>query len=310
MNSSEHTNNSYKDNEIDLRELFSILWQGKWWIIGITFIFAIGSVAVALYLPNEYKATAIVQPNDSGSGGKLGSLAGQFGGLASLAGVNIGAGESSDAIVAMEVLQSWGFIETFIEKHDIAVPLFAAKKWENGNDTLVYNEKLYDQKQSKWNTENGLKPTSWKLYENFKNRLSVAQDIDTGLISISFTFYSPAIAKEWVDLLIEDINAYMKEKSLQEANSSIQYLEDQITKTSVAEIKSVFGELIQEQHKTKMLAQVSGEYIFKTISAAKTPEEKVKPKRAIIAIIVTLLGGVLSVLFVLIRYYWKGSREE
>ncbi|GAA4364633.1 Wzz/FepE/Etk N-terminal domain-containing protein [Kangiella marina] len=293
---------TYREDEIDLRELFSILWKGKWIIVGVIFLFTIASVAYALYLPNEYKATAIVQPNESGSGGKLSQLAGQFGGLASLAGINIGGGESSDAIIAMEIMKSWGFAEKFIERHSLAVPLFAAKGWSQSSNELVIDGELYNTQTKNWVREppkgKTIEPTSWELYKEFKESVSVSQDKETGLISISVTYYSPNIAKRWTDLLVQEINQYMKDRALKEANESIQYLEQQINQTSVAEIRTVFGELIQEQHKTKMLAQVSDEYIFKTISRAKVPEEKNKPNRLIICILGFLLGLILSVIYI------------
>ena len=40
------------EDQIDLRELIKVLWQGKLWIIGTTFIAAVISVAIALWLPN------------------------------------------------------------------------------------------------------------------------------------------------------------------------------------------------------------------------------------------------------------------
>jgi len=303
----------YQEDEIDLRELFSIIWKGKWLIIAITFVFAIGSVAYALWLPNEYKATALVQPNDSGSGGKLASLAGQFGGLASLAGINLGAGESSDAIIAMEIMKSWGFAEQFIIKHELAVPLFAAKGWDQSTNSLKLDEELYNSEEGKWIREAPTgktpEPTSWELYKVLKERTSISQDKETGLVNISVTHYSPVIAKQWTDLLVQDINRYMKERALEEANESIKYLEEQINQTSVAEIRTVFSELIQEQHKTKMLAQVSDEYVFKTISGAKAPEEKDKPKRALIVIIGTFLGGVFSMTITLLFGFVRKSKE-
>lgn len=304
----------YQEDEIDLRELFSIIWKGKWLIIGITFVFAVGSVLIALSLPNEYKATALVQPSESGSGGKLTSLAGQFGGLASLAGINLGAGESSDAVIAMEILKSWGFVEQFIKKHDLAVPLFAAKKWDQSSNKLVIDEALYAPELNKWTREapkgKSPEPTSWELYKVFKERLAINQDKETGLVSISVTHYSPVIAKQWTDWLVQDINYYMKERALQEANESIKYLEEQINQTSVAEIRTVFSELIQEQHKTKMLAQVSDEYVFKTVSVAKVPEEKDKPKRKLMVIIGIFLGGLLSMIMVLTLGLFRKSKDR
>ena len=50
----------------------------------------------ALSVPNQYIATALLAPAQQESGGLSGAL-GQLGGLASLAGVSIGGGESSEA---------------------------------------------------------------------------------------------------------------------------------------------------------------------------------------------------------------------
>ena len=87
MDSQSETTNEY-DDEIDLRELFGVLWSGKFKIIAITAIFAVGSVFYALWIPNQYKATALLAPAQSDGGG-LSSTLGQLGGLASLAGVSI-----------------------------------------------------------------------------------------------------------------------------------------------------------------------------------------------------------------------------
>ena len=59
------------DDEIDLRELFSVLWAGKTKIIAITAVFAIASVIYALSVPNQYKATALLAPAQQDSGAFL-----------------------------------------------------------------------------------------------------------------------------------------------------------------------------------------------------------------------------------------------
>ncbi|MCW4630976.1 GNVR domain-containing protein [Marinomonas rhodophyticola] len=51
-----------------------------------------------------------------------------------------------------------------------------------------------------------------------------------------------------------------------------------------------------------MLAQVQDEFAFKTIDPAVVPEEKAGPKRALICVLAVLLGGMLGMAIVLIRY--------
>ena len=50
------------DDEIDLRELFAAIWQGKWIIIAVTAVFAVVSVFYALSLPNIYKSEVLLAP--------------------------------------------------------------------------------------------------------------------------------------------------------------------------------------------------------------------------------------------------------
>jgi LPS O-antigen subunit length determinant protein (WzzB/FepE family) len=65
----------------------------------------------------------------------------------------------------------------------------------------------------------------------------------------------------------------------------------------------VFYKLIEEQTKTMMLVEVADEYVLKTIDPANTPDKKDMPKRPLIVVLATMLGGMLSVIIVLIRYF-------
>ena len=295
------------DDEIDLRELFTVLWAGKKLIVAITAIFAMVSVGYALSLANQYKASAVVSPSQSG-GSSLGAMAGQLGGLASLAGINIGSGESNETQEAMEIMQSRGFMEEFIQTHDLQVPIYAAIGWDKGSNSLKLNNDLYDATSERWLIEGdesgeNRAPSSWELYEAFRGRVAVSQDKKSGLINISVEYYSPQIAKQWVDLFIITINDYMRARKLDQVNRNIEYLTAQIDKTAIADMREVFYQLVEEQTKSKMLAEASPEYAFVTVSRAMVPEEKSQPKRALVCVLGTLLGGMLSVLWVLVRRY-------
>ncbi len=300
------------DDEIDLKELFSVLWAGKKLIIAITGVFAVISVIYALSVPNQYKASALLAPAQQQSGGLSGAL-GDLGGLAALAGVNIGGGDAGEAQIAQEIMRSWGFIAQFVTENNIAVEVFAADGWDSKNNQLSIDDDLYDTETQRWvrNPPAGktVNPTSWELYEKFIEDISISADKKTGLITLSVEYFSPYLAKQWVDQLIEAINQHMQQRKLQMVNSNIEYLEAQILKTPIAEMKEVFYTIIEEQIKGKMLAEASPEYVFVTVSPAMVPEEKSQPKRALICILGVLLGGMLSVAFVLIRYYGF-SRES
>jgi len=300
------------DDEIDLRELFSVLWAGKKVIVAITSLFAVAAVVYALSIANEYKASIVIAPAQQEGGGLSGAL-GQLGGLASLAGVSLGAGGASEAAVAQEIMQSWGFVEQFIVNNELEVEVFAAEGWNKTSNVLTIDSDLYDKDSNKWliDEDGQLRaPTSWELYEAFSKRLSVSEDKKSGLTSVSIEYFSPIVAKNWVDLYVAAINEHMRQRKLSQVNSNIEYLQAQIEKTSIAEMREVFYQIIEEQVKNKMLAEASPEYAFVTVSPSMVPEEKSKPKRALMCILGTLLGGLLSVLYVLVRHYASNKKDD
>ena len=303
------TTNDY-DDEIDLRELFGVLWSGKIKIIVITAIFAVGSVFYALSIPNQYKATALLAPAQSSGGGLSGAL-GQLPGLASLAGVSIGSGKSSEGQIAQEIMKSWSYIEGFIADNDLAVELAAVRGWSKGSNELLINQDTYDSENNQWLTEdsngNIAPPSSWKLFKTFSGMLSVSEDTKSGLVSVSIEYYSPQLAKQWLDLYISAINEHMQARQVEKVSNNIAYLKAQIDKTSIAEMREVFYTIIEEQTKNKMVAEASPDYAFVAVSPSMVPEEKSQPKRALICILGTLLGGMLSVLLVLVTHYARGS---
>ncbi|MCG9697118.1 Wzz/FepE/Etk N-terminal domain-containing protein [Shewanella sp. Isolate11] len=298
-----------QDDEIDLRELFSVIWQGKLLIIAITAVFAIGSVVFAILQPNIYKSEALLAPaSEEQGGGGLAALAGQFGGLASMAGINLGGGGGVDKTqMAIEVMKSRQFASDFIQQHQILPELMAAEKWNMADNTISYNEAIFDASAKKWVREVKApfkpEPSMQEAYKKFSKVISVDSAKDTGMVTVSVEHLSPYIAQQWVTWLVEDINKVMKERDVAEANRSSDFLNKQIAQTNVADIRQVLYKLIEEQAKTIMFANVRDEYVFKTIDPALVPEEKAKPKRALICVLGTMLGGMLGVMFVFIRHF-------
>ena len=304
-------NDTQYDDEIDLRELFGVLWAGSRKIIAITAVFAFVSVIYALSVSNQYKATVLLAPAQSDSSDLSGAL-GQLGGLASLAGVSIGGGESSEAQMAQEIMKSWSFIDVFIAENNISVEVYAAEGWSRGSNELQIDDDIYDAETKTWLVENDNTgevgpPSSWVLFQAFSERLVVSENKKSGLVSVSIEYYSPQIAKQWLDMYVVAINAHMQQRQMEKVTNNINYLQAQIENTSIAEMREVFYTIIAEQTKNKMLAEASPEYAFVAVSPSMVPEEKSQPERAFICIIGTLLGGILSVLLVLVMHYARKS---
>ena len=301
------------DDEIDLKELFMVLWSGKWLISAITGVAAVASVAIALMLPNIYTANALLAPAEQ-SGGGMSALMQQYGGLASLAGVSLpGAEDGSRSQLGMQMMKSRAFVGDFVKRRDILPELMAVKSWDAGSGDVVFDPESYDADSKTWLREveppKLPEPSAQEAHKAFSAILGVSQDKQTGYVTVSLEHQSPIVAAQWVNWLVEDVNDAVKAQDVAEAEKSIEYLREQVTNTSLADLQAVFFDLIQSQTETVMLAEVRQEYVFKTIDPAVAPEEKSKPSRPLICVLGTLLGGMLGVVIVLIRHYARSEPE-
>lgn len=287
--------------EVDLRLMFLALKKG-WYLIAIcTVIFSLGSIWYSLSLPNIYRSEALLAPVSENSGMKIPA---QLGGLASLAGINIGGMGGVDKTgLAIEILKSREFLSRFIEKHDLLIPLMASKGWRQTDDSYILDEEIYDTLSKQWvrvvKAPLIAKPSLLEAQESLGKLISVSVDKNTSMVKLGVEHYSPNLAKQIVDNLISDINSDMRERDIVEAKRSIIFLSEQLNSTSISDIRTMLYSLIEEQTKTLMLADARTSYVFKTIDSAVVPQKKHKPSRALLVFVCSILGvfvgGVISV---------------
>ncbi|WP_462169296.1 Wzz/FepE/Etk N-terminal domain-containing protein [Pseudoalteromonas lipolytica] len=300
--------------ELDLRDLIRVIWKGRLIILLVTFLFSILTVAFALNLPNVYKSEALIAPAENEKTGGLANLAGQLGGVASLAGINISGNSTSVNKVdyALAVIKSKKFARNFFNRHQILPELMAVKAWIPESNILQYDENLFNVEKNNWR-ENGnatLKPTFQTAYSKFSKAITINKMSDTGMYRIAVEHVSPFVAQKWVSWIIEDINDEMRRLDVKEAIKSEVFLKAQIEKTSIMEIRKVLYNLVEEQAKTIMFAEIRDEYIFQTVDPAIVPEKKASPNRLLICILGFLIGLVISVVFVTFKYYFQEHNEE
>lgn len=293
------------DDEIDLNQLFAALWDNKIIICATAIIFAAAAVFYSLSLSDRYKSEVLLAPVTAQNGLEL---PGQLGGLASLAGVSLGADAQSDkTALALEILKSREFIGRFVAKYDLFVPIMAAEGWDRATDTLILDPEIYDDKSALWVREVKApfkpKPSLLETHVEFMKSFEATQDKTSGMVKISVEHFSPYLAQLWLQNLVKEINDEMRQRDLREAQSSISYLNEQIKETNLSDLRTMLFSMIEEQTKTLMLANVRTEYVLKTVDPAVVPEIKSGPKRALIVIFVTFLGGFLASSVVLIRYF-------
>jgi len=275
-------------DEISLRELWGILWRGKWIIIAVTAAFAVASVVYALAQTEWYRAEVLLAPADERSAQGLG---GQLGGLAALAGVSVGGGGSIEPIA---VLRSREFARAFIADFDL-VPVFFHKEWDAEN-----NAWLGDDPEEHPEIRDAIK----YFHENV---LKVGEDRDTGLVTLAIEWTDPEVAAEWARELVVRLNEGLRARALNEAETNVSFLQTELGQTSVVTLQQSIGRLLESELQKLMLARGNEEFAFRVIDAASPPKERVRPKRALIAVVGTMLGGMLAVFIVLMSHAIRGK---
>jgi len=267
------------------QDLLILLWYSileRKRVVAISaFLFGLVAVGVALWLPPIYRAEVMmVTASEDRSMGSLAALSNQFGGLAALAGMDIGE-ESTAQQQAVAILRSREFTVRFMTDEHL-LPVLFADKW--------------DAEKSQWiSAAQNRHPTYWDAYKKFDEKIrEVKRNKKTGLITLAIEWTDPDVAAHWANELVRRVNATIQRQTIEEARRSIEYLQAQLQKTTVLEVQQAIYRLIEAQVKKIMLAEVREEYAFKIIDPAVVPEEKVRPKRALIVLLGIFGGGIVG----------------
>ena len=312
MPMNDFNNNKEFNDEINLRQLVAVLWLNKKFIITFTTFAALISVLYSLTLTNIYTAQTLLAPTASP---KSSSLLSQYAGLASMAGVNLPSGGSENQLdVALNLFNSKRLLNRLMLYDSFLPDLLAAKSWNMQTNIITYDPALYDQKNNKWVRKVSLPykqiPSSQEALKKFSRLVSISQDKKSQLVTLNVDHLSPVVAQQWSLWIVKDINGILANMEINNSQASIDYLNNQIKITPFSELRTMFYKLIQESTQTMMLAAVNPEYVLTTIDPPVIPEIKSQPKRLLICILGILLGGMLSILIILVRNLGFNKEDE
>ena len=300
MNTKE--NQDFED-EIDLRELFSVLWKGKFFIISFTAFVSISSIIISLMMTNYYTSESIIIARDQQDSNSLS----EFSGVASLVGVDL-SGEGSSVFKVMEIIQSREFVKHLITFDNVLPSIMAADSFDTSTQKLSFDPEIYDEASKTWIREPGINgnvvPSYLEAHREYAELLSIIKDKLTGLISIKIEHISPVFAHEFLSLIIQEANNLNREIDVNATTKALAYLKGELSQTPQMEIKVSISKLIENQLETKMMASIYDDYILIPLEPPFIPDKKSGPVRSLIVILSTLIAGILSVIYVLVTHYF------
>jgi len=253
------------------------LWRGarahRGVIVSVTVLSGLVALVFAIRATPIYRAEVTITQvrEDSLSGSAALS---QLSGLASLAGVNLGTGAGPQR-EALAVLKSRHLVEEFIEQNDLLPVLFRGATKP---------------------------PTLWRGVKQFREGiLNIREDTRQGLTVVAIEWTDPATAARWANAFVALVNELLRTRALVESKRNIAYLNDQVSKTDVVELRRVMYGLIESETKTLMLANGRPEYAFRVVDPAVPPEIRTRPHRAIIVLFGLTVGFIGGTIIALLR---------
>ena len=279
---------SSEEKELTFKDLLEAIWINRFLII--IFSLLVGSIT-ALYtltLNNVYRAEILLASSES----KTQSPTIGQSGLAAIAGINLPSGTDEKTLIAIETLKSRKFISEFLIRHEALPALMAPISWNSKEDILEVGE------------YHGSIQEATKRFMNIFYVEKLSQN--TPFVLMTIEHISPTQARDWLKSMVEDLNQSLSQRDVTEVENSIKYLQEQINKTNVSDLKQLFYSMIEAQTSKAMLAEVRPEYAFRVIDPAIAPELKYSPQRLFVtfsSVIYSLIAiTVLCVLLYLSNY--------
>ena len=264
--------NNMQEQEIDLVELAKKLWAERKLILKSCGWAALIGLVVGFSIPKEYTTKVTLAPEIS-TGAK--SMSGGLSSLASLAGINLGAVQSSDALspaLYPDIVKSIPFS---VEMLDVKV-----SDIDGELNTTVYDYLKEHQKSAWWSYVLGapFKALGWvmktikgeeeeedaKTVDPFKltqeqsliinalsKRITVEEDKKTSVIEISVTMQDPLISATLTDTVMVKLQNYITEYRTNKARKDLEFTE------------KLYNEAMVKYHK---LQQEYAEYMDKNQS--------------------------------------------
>ena len=303
-----------QDDEIDLRELFAALWDGKLLIFIVTCAVFLFSSAYLHVAERSYTVSVTLRPTEeqSSGGGNLGGL----GGLASLAGVQLPSGGATEFITFQAMLKSQEVASRLFADESLIRQLFAGE-WDEsrksflqpipstlGNVKRLLKPLLTGEGQGAY-----IAPNAARLAQLASN-LSVSNDKNSGMLKLSMESANPELASDLMMALIRETDGFLKERFVVSGSEALQFYQQKISKARSREHREALAKLIATEEQKLMLATREGPFVVEIMMGPDQSLRPTSPKNSLVLSLGLVLGLFLGTAVVLLRKALGGNGKK
>lgn len=312
MNS--QSNQTNYDDEIDLKELFLIIWNGKLLISLVVIICLMCSI---FYLRGEEQKHSVTivykQVSEAGSTKSFGNL----GGLASLAGVSLPSSSNSDFDAFIHLMTSEEVAEIIYQNTKLMKKIYIGEFDEVSNvfkvptssflGSLKKNIKSF---MTGTDIEVYRPPGSRRLTLTLKNSFTTSVDKNTGFLILSANTSRPDTLIELMENAISVSDILLKNRYIKNSSQSLNFYQQKIVRAKSREHREVLAKLIGEEEKKLMLASRSENFVVEPISRAEISLYPTSPKVSLVLALSIIMGIFCGVGLLLILNVLKKTKVE
>lgn len=298
--------NYIEEDEIDLKELFEIIWKYKIKIAFFTFIVTTLTILYSLSIPNSYKSETILIPQEQAkpSLGGLGALAG-------MAGIDIGGGSSIDAATSFNtIFNDFDFQKKIIKKYNLN------EKLKIKTDNLVFAlgyDGIYKllKGEKKEDKSISLDELTFNSYKQLLKMVSISTDKKSGLITISVESEDRFLSKELVELYLNELTTTLRDIEMKNVENQIKYYNQELEKTQDLSIKDQLSQLASGLVQKKVLSMANKFYNVKQFTKPQVSyiKDKSKPKRGLIVVVSFVTSIILGIFLVFFLEFIKKDED-
>ncbi len=305
----------FQEDEIDLLDLWRVIWKGKWFIILFVSLCTLASIFISFFvLEKTYESTTTLIPIKQ-ENSSLGNLSGLLGSLPLPISLP-GQGTSN----IMSFLESRTLKERLIIKQNL-LPILYEDIWDLDNKKWLVDEPE--------DTPTVIKAIQGKKLDDF---YLVSQDKKTELITLGWSGKDPQFTAEMTEKIIEELNFYLEneydsnakrerefiEKQVERSSSELEHWERQVPgdKLTLSKItrerfaaQTVYTEL-RKQFELAKIAEAKELETFTILDKPFIPEKPFKPKKLLIVALTLVCSGFIALFLVFFHNFLRNARQQ
>lgn len=285
MNTQSSVSTTPAIQELDLLPYINALISCRWWILAAVLF---GAIATGLWVqqqPYQFESSAKVTVVDLDDPGGVSPDDRRASEVLTLVehGFVMGTTHDNYVDVMLARLRSREFTMRFMDAHQ-TYRLFFPAHWDADRGQWV----------------NGFEPDRGTAFTRFRDEVrSIEIDEETQIITVSMRWADAATARDLANRYVAFFNSHMRARAMDDVRRKQSFLNDELLRSDVVEIRQSIYRLIEAQTAIAMLANAREEYALELIDPAALAYRSYNMSRKKRTVVGAVASGLLGTFLVL-----------